>query len=655
MRSRLLTIAAALPLFAMSLVLPSVVGSGAAAAVRSAPLADAIHGVTRTVSAGRAVAFPRPNTGTVGRPGSPEINPAEVAEGDPADGASSAAGSKALAKARGGFTFNRRLANTASATSRSTPSASAHASVVVRTGPQLKNSFDGIDHFDSRTADGGNQFSNEPPDQGLCVGNGKVFESVNSAVQVYNKGGTGHSVTSLNRFYGLASWFVRPNGPFGPDLFDPTCVFDPQTKTFFQVADDLGIDPATGALTGQAFLDIAVTKNPSGKWQVYQLDVTDDGSNGTPVHAGCPCFGDYPHIGFDSHGFYITTNEFSAFGSDFDGAQVYAFDKPELARAARRIHVTQFDTTGADHGNGGFTVWPAQSPSNRDFDRSHGGTEYFMSSNAVFTEAGVSDNIVVWSMTGTNSLGRQHPSAALHDARVSVRTYSVPLPVVQKPGPAPLLECLNDPACRPLVADPGPAETLQTLDSNDSRMQQVSYADGKLYSALDTAVNVAGATHAGIAWYVLSPRSKAGGVSAAVRTQGQLGVAGNDLTYPAVGVTSKGRGVMAFTLAGQDFFPSAGYAAISVHGVGSVHVAAAGKGPQDGFAGYAVFNAPNPARPRWGDYGAASVDGADVWIASEYIGQTCSLAQYEAAPFGTCGNTRTALANWGTRISVVRP
>jgi hypothetical protein len=644
MRSRLLTLGAALPLLAVSLVLPSGVSQGA--------VTDAgITGVTRTIAAGQAVAFPRANPGTVGAPSSPEINPAGPAEGDPADGVADAATARTLAQARGGFTFNRRVPGEA----RSGRPLRQDGGVIVRTGPQLRGSFHALDHFDSRTADNGNEFSNEPPDQGLCVGNGKVFESVNTAVQVYDKDGTGHGVTSLNRFYGLPSAFVRPAGPFGPNVFDPTCVFDPQTKTFFQVADDLGVDPATGALTGQALLDIAVTKNPLGTWQVYQLDVTDDGTNGTPVHAGCPCFGDYPHIGFDSNGFYIDTNEFSLFGPEFDGAQVYAFDKSELARGAATIHVTQFDTTGADQGNGGFTVWPAQSPSGGDFSKANGGTQFFLSSNAVFTDAGVSDNIVVWSLTGTNSLGRNNPNAVLHDARVPVTTYSVPPPVVQKPGPAPLLECLNDPVCRPLVADPGPNEVLQTLDSNDSRMQQVVYTGGQLYSSLDTAVDVAGETHAGISWFVLNPRGTARSVAATVRNQGQLGLAHNDLTYPAVGVTSSGRGVMAYTLAGRDFFPSAAYSGISASGVGPIQVAAAGLGPQDGFAGYDVFNAPNPARPRWGDYGAASADGSDIWIASEYIGQTCTLAQYETAPFGTCGNTRTALANWGTRISVVRP
>ena len=376
MRSRLLMLGAALPLIVVPLVLPSGVSQGAVSHA-------GIKGVTRTISAGPAVAFPRPQQGTVGAPASPEINPAGPAEGDPADGVS-AATKRALRHARGGFTFNRQVPGEAA---RSGQGSRHQSGVIVRNGPQLRGSFHALDHFDSRTADNGNNFSNEPPDQGMCVGNGKVFESVNTAVQVYDKNGTGHGVTSLNRFYGLASAFVRPAGPFGPNVFDPTCVFDPQTKTFFQVADDLGVDPATGNLTGQALLDIAVTKHPLGRWQVYQLDVTDDGSNGTPVHAGCPCFGDYPHIGFDRNGFYIDTNEFSIFGPEFNGAQVYAFDKSELANRAATIHVTQFDTSGADQGNGGFTVWPAQSPSTGDFNRSNGGTEFFLSSNAVFTDA----------------------------------------------------------------------------------------------------------------------------------------------------------------------------------------------------------------------------------------------------------------------------
>ena len=109
---------------------------------------------------------------------------------------------------------------------------------------------------------------------------------------------------------------------------------------------------------------------------------------------------------------------------------------------------------------------------------------------------------------------------------------------------------------------------------------------------------------------------------------------------------------MAFTLVGSDFYPSAGYATVTDSGVSAIHIAAAGAGPADGFSGYKLPNYPFPARPRWGDYGAAVAVGNNVWIASEYIAQSCSFATYEKTNF-RCGNTRTALANWATRISEV--
>ena len=61
-----------------------------------------------------------------------------------------------------------------------------------------------------------------------------------------------------------------------------------------------------------------------------------------------------------------------------------------------------------------------------------------------------------------------------------------------------------------------------------------------------------------------------------------------------------------------------------------------------------------PATPRWGDYGAAVPDGDTIWLANEYINQTCNLQQYLTGAIGSCGGTRTSLANWGTRISQVR-
>ena len=54
----------------------------------------------------------------------------------------------------------------------------------VSNGPQAKSNpvfnfgFEGLNHYQQRYSRGGNQFSVEPPDQGLCVGNGDVVEVI---------------------------------------------------------------------------------------------------------------------------------------------------------------------------------------------------------------------------------------------------------------------------------------------------------------------------------------------------------------------------------------------------------------------------------------------------------------------------------------------
>ena len=118
------------------------------------------------------------------------------------------------------------------------------------------------------------------------------------------------------------------------------------------------------------------------------------------------------------------------------------------------------------------------------------------------------------------------------------------------------------------------------------------------------------ATQAGIAYFVLRPHISSGSVSATVLQPGYLGIANNNLSYPAVGVTASGRGVIAFSVMGPDYYPSAGYASLDASvGAGEIHIVAEGLGPEDGFTGYAAFNAAGGGFARWGDYGAAAVDG----------------------------------------------
>jgi len=55
-----------------------------------------------------------------------------------------------------------------------------------------------------------------------------------------------------------------------------------------------------------------------------------------------------------------------------------------------------------------------------------------------------------------------------------------------------------------------------------------------------------------------------------------------------------------------------------------------------------------------GEYAAAASDDNSIWIASEYVNQTFTFNTWLSTNF-RCGNTRTQLANWGTRISQVVP
>jgi hypothetical protein len=523
-----------------------------------------------------------------------------------------------------------------------------------KSNPEVNLSFEGLNHRDSRLAFGGNQFSGEPADQGVCVGNGYILETVNSALQVYNasSGAEVSPVLSLNELYGFPPAINRTTGAFGPFTFDISCHYDPATNRWFHLAVDLDQDPVTGAFNGKNYLDLAVSKtgDPTGSWDIYRIPGMNDGSEGTPDHncAGGPCFADFPHIGVDQNGVYITTNEFPLFADGFTGAQVYAISKQALVNGAASIDVYLFDTSQeawqVRPGEPGFTLWPALAAGTQ-FETDNGGSNYFVSSNAVFDDAnGDSEEIIVWALSNTASLN------------------AVPANSVQKQGPYPLGECLNDRAhsigpgmnCGKFLFGLKPQNVpIGTIDTGDSRVLDARFANGKLWAVLGTAAEVSGQQRTGVGWFILDASVAGSNVSAAIRRQGILAVAGESLAYPTLGVTSAGRGVIGFTRVGEALYPGIGYASIDdVGGVGPVHMIREGQSTQDGFTEYPPVGG---NRPRWGDYGAAAVDGNNVYLAGQYIEQPlCTLAQYISTNF-TCFGYRSSLANWSTRVTKLTP
>jgi hypothetical protein len=551
----------------------------------------------------------------------------------------------------------------------------------------LVKSWDALNHFDSRYANGGNQFSLEPPDQGLCVGNGFVMETVNDVLQVYN--GSGRPLIhgnpgvsdlsvglSINEFYGDPPSFDRVHNKFGPELFDVSCYYDQATGRWFHLADELDENHSTGAFTGAGEIDLAVStsSDPLGAWRLYAIDTVNDGTGGTPNHH-CdlgPCFADYPHIGADANGVYLTTNEYSFFGDGFSGAQLYALSKADLVAGAVSPRTVYFQNlTVPELGQRAFTLRAAQSRPT-SFVSDNGGTEYFVSSTAgdgseTGNTTGGSDKIVVWGLTGSQTLaGSATPQLALEHDVVTTLPYVFPPLALQRQGPTPLLDCINQGV--DCVGDPAPfvQKGPYPLDGADTRVMSSSFAGGVLWSTVATALKGSGGSDfsadnnyaptpvnqkVGVLYFGLTPTWSRETLSATVRQQGYVGVGNANLIFPSLAMADGTTGLMGATIVGPGRYPAAAYIRFAIGSAPSiVRVAASGVGPDDGFTG--TFE--GEFEPRWGDYGYA-VPGASgsVWFAAEYIHQRCSFNTFLAD--STCGFTRSFFANWGTRITQVKP
>ena len=463
----------------------------------------------------------------------------------------------------------------ASATTAAPAAISPSATVAAASRPaNLLTNFDGTSSLDSAITNFGAEF--EPPDQGLCVGNGFVVDMVNSAYRVYNtKGVTVAGPFNINKPF---------HDGFREFTSDPRCYFDASTNTWFAVILFLN-DTFTASR-----LDIAVnsTGDPTKDWRVFRIDSTHKNAS------GCPCIGDQPTLGIDGSNIYVTTNEFSLIVPQFNGAQIYAIDKHDLVSNAKNVHFVHF-TNLFIGGAQAASVQPALTTGSP-------GAEYFLSS---LDPVNAGDNrIGVWALTNASAVGSGH-KPTLSSVVIESEPYSIPPPALQKGASS-------------------------TLDPDDDRMQQVQFIGGAIWGALGTSVQPArdSEPRAGIAWFRVTPELGGSRLrKASMADQGYIQSRGEDLIYPAIQADNQGHAAVVFTLTGANRFPSAAYDVLSGEGdtFGPPIVAAAGTGPYD------------PTATRWGDYSFAVLDPTtdSVWMATEYIPPVSSQTPDGLANWGT--------------------
>jgi hypothetical protein len=507
--------------------------------------------------------------------------------------------------------------------------------------PGLTQRLAGLNHADERNAGTGKyantNFSLEPPDQALCVGGGTVLEGVNTALRGRSAStGAPGAVININQLFGLSPAINRSVVPAFRGAFtsDPKCIYD--NGHFIVTILEAG-QKQDGHFdgTGGVYIAVSATNDPYGAWSIYSFDNANDGGD-------CPCLGDQPLIGADANGVYITTNSFPFFHNGFNGAQVYAISKSQLESGAATIDVVHVPVTSPAGFEGGlpYTLQPAKTVPGSN---NAANTEYFLS--AADFNATLDNRIAVWALTGTNTLGGTN-HVTLTGKTVGSEVYGQP-PAAQQSdaGVFPLRDGLFglsvQQALYGVQFDGGTYHT-ELLNSNDDRMNEVVYAGGKLYGAVNTVVKTAnGPTLNGIAWFVVNPNGT-------MANQGYLSVNQENLMFPAFGVNSAGKGAIGVTIVGTDMHPSTAYAIYNGSSFGPLHIAFSGPVPDDGFTGYEALlpNVDVARKPgtqkgvaRWGDYGATAVDtDGSIWLANE-----------------TTSNSRTLLANWGTEIEHITP
>ena len=555
----------------------------------------------------------------------------------------------------------------------------------------------------------------EPPDQGLCAGNGSVVETNNiGEILVFNKSLQRKSaVIPLDTLMGLTSLGFSSGG-------DPSCAFDAGNggHWFFTQFVSTNSEFAGGAFTGcfagvaQACLEgIAVSKgsSPFGPYNVYFLR-----ADYNPAEPGYPyLLNDFAKIATTRDAFLLFYDEFplnpavapGLGGGGFNGAQEFAFNKNAMERGlpvtlssgkpnpAFTVAIENMGLLatpdGSCAGTKGAICWyqviPAQAPDPTQFDNSNGGSG-FMFASLDFTGKG-DNRIALFDWTGLGKLNSPNCSGC-SGVRFGgqlftgvLRYFNPGVLAGQKTGPIPLGdEC----GAGLSIGSPAPASCPENgIATNGDGATQAGQAQGQIWGAVSTVIDQTFSSeskpeaHVGAVYYVVGTGSFDRSRTLSLTGQGYVTAAHEDLVFPAMAAEGfpfqdggNGQAIMSFTLTGNGgstgadnggFFPSSAYGRLTSRSNGLsgsvINIADPGQSPQDGFTQY-LFVPSGPVRPRWGDYGNAIFmpgSGGKIYFASEYIQSPNCMPPTFTLTLATCGGTRNGLANWGTSVNSVMP
>ncbi len=275
-----------------------------------------------------------------------------------------------------------------------------------------------------------------PPDTMGSVGPDHIVELINGRYSVYRKSdGLQLKTSSLNDFW--TNTGITPTGRFA---FDPRVLYDPFSQRWFATAvDNPGGD-------NNFLVAVSNSSDPTGDWTGFGMDT--DSLNQR--------WADFPTLGFDSEGVYISASMFPIFdfGDSSLKTTIIALPKADLLVAQPTVNnATIFESLSLD--TTGFTVQPIVNLDNTGIPVSL--------LSAFDTTAGLFKRM---NITGTI----QSPILDISGELIPVTPFGSPFGALQ-PNPGALLDAGDNRFSSNLILKNGSIWGVQTVSTDRSAIR----------------------------------------------------------------------------------------------------------------------------------------------------------------------------------------
>ena len=373
----------------------------------------------------------------------------------------------------------------------------------------------------------------DPPDCTLAVGPNHVIATVNSSIAFFSKAGAKTFQVSLDS--AGSPGFFEPVGAsnFG---FDPKVMYDPHSERFVV----LTLEEYDASST--SYVDIAISddSDPNGVWYKYR-------TSSVVTVGGVNYWVDYPGLGSDANGIYVTGNLFG-FVDGFAGGWVRSFNKTPLLTGGTAVYADLVLSTAVSPQVA--TAWP---------------------DNRALIVNRVSNSVLSLS--------------AINNPFTTPSIISKTLVVPSAPAPP----------------DAGAKGTTAVLDTLDGRIMNAVVRDSTLY----TCHAVSGSTRALARWYQINlngwPTTTT--VSPTLAMSGSIAPTSTTEStfFPAINVNARGDVALVHAASSTLIFPSV--RAATRHATD-----AAGTMGEPIALGNGVSSPSGTGVKRWGDYFGCVVD-----------------------------------------------